>query len=193
MQAKRWPELNRPKYGQDAYIEILRSGRVRMSSDEARVGAVDFRRALALIQHGERGDEAGMRVIIDDEVIPADRLEQLIRATVSILWQLVAQLCEPDEVAEVGEMLTVASTADEVELDRENRLVAQLAMAQHSGNPSVEHEVLREAATAPDGLVQLALTAAGVVPALLPQLRSDAGRQLLNNLAMQALREEDSS
>ena len=36
----------------------------------------------------------------------------------------------------------------------------------------------------------LALTAAGVVPALLPQLRTDAGRQLLNNLAMQALREE---
>jgi hypothetical protein len=192
MQTKRRPELHRPKYGQDAHIEISSKG-VRMSGDEARVGAIDFRRALALIQHGERGDEAGMRVIIDDEVIPADRLEELIRATVSILWQLVAQLCEPDEVTEVGEMLTVASTADEVELDRENRLVAQLAMAQHSGNPSVEHEVLREAATAPDGLVQLALTAAGVVPALLPQLRTDAGRQLLNNLAMQALREEDSS
>ena len=163
-----------------------------MSSDEARVGAVDFRRALALIQHGERGDEAGMRVIIDDEVIPADRLEQLIRATVSILWQLVAQLCEPDEVAEIGETLTLASAADEVDLDRENRLVGQIAMAQHSGNPSVEYEVLREAATAPDGLVHLALTAAGAVPALLPQLRTDAGRQLLNNLAMQALREEDS-
>ena len=161
-----------------------------MSDDEAPVGAVDFRRALALIQHGERGDDVGMRVIIDDEVIPADRLEQLIRATVSILWQLVAQLCESDEVAEIGAMLTVASTADEVDLDHENRLVAQIAMAQHSGKPSVEYEVLREAATAPGGLVHLALTAAGVVPALLPQLRTDAGRQLLNNLAMQALREE---
>jgi hypothetical protein len=163
-----------------------------MSDDAARVGAVDFRCALALIQHGERGDEAGMRVIIDDEVIPADRLEQLIRATVSILWQLVAQLCEADEVAEIGEMLTAASTADEVDLDRENRLVAQLAIAQHSGLPGAEHEVLSEAATAPSGLAQLALTAAGVVPALLPQLRTDAGRQLLNNLAMQALREESS-
>ncbi len=161
-----------------------------MSHEEATVGAVDFRRALALIQHGERGDEVGMRVIIDDEVIPADRLEQLIRATISILWQLVAQLCESDEVAEIGEMLTAASTADEDDLDRENRLVAQMALAQHSGEPSVEYEVLREAATAPSGLVQLALTAAGVVPALLPQLRTDAGRQLLNNLAMQALREE---
>jgi hypothetical protein len=161
-------------------------------SSEARVGAVDFRRALALIQHGERGDEAGMRVIIDDEVIPADRLEQLIRATVSILWQLVAQLCEPDEVAEIGETLTLASAADEVDLDRDSRLVGQIAMAQHSGNPSVEYEVLCEAATAPDGLVHLALTAAGAVPALLPQLRTDAGRQLLNNLAMQALREENS-
>ena len=75
-----------------------------MSSDD-RVGAADFRRALALIQHGERGDVAGMRVIVDDEVLPADRLPQLIRATVSVLWQLVAQLCEPDEVAEIGEML----------------------------------------------------------------------------------------
>jgi len=36
-----------------------------------------------------------------------------------------------------------------------------------------------------------ALTAAGVVSALLPQLRTDAGRQLLNNLAMQALSEEN--
>ena len=154
------------------------------------MGAVDFRRALALIQHGERGDEAGMRVIIDDEVVPADRLEQLIRATVSILWQLVAQLCDSDEVAEIGGMLTAASTADEADLDRENRLVAQMAMAQHAGEPSDEYEVLRAAATAPDGLLHLALTAAGVVPALLPQLRTDAGRQLLNNLAMQALREE---
>ena len=160
------------------------------SEHEAPVGAVDFRRALALIQHGERGDEAGMRVIIDDEVVPADRLEQLIRATVSILWQLVAQLCDSDEVAEIGEMLAAASTADEADLDRENRLVAQMAMAQHAGEPSTEHKVLRAAATAPDGLLHLALTAAGVVPALLPQLRTDAGRQLLNNLAMQALREE---
>jgi len=159
-------------------------------SDEVHVGAVDFRRALALIQHGERGDEAGMRVVIDDEVIPADGLKQLIRATISILWQLVAQLCESDEVAEIGAMLNAASGADEVDLDRENRLVAQIAIAQHSGKPGAEDEVLREAATAPDGLVHLALTAAGVVPALLPQLRTDAGRQLLSNLAMQALREE---
>jgi len=161
-----------------------------MSSDD-RVGAADFRRALALIQHGERGDVAGMRVIVDDEVIPADRLPQLIRATVSILWQLVAQLCEPDEVAEIGEMLTQASAADEVVLDRDNRLVARIAMAQHSGDSVVEYQVLDDAATAPDGLVRLALTAAGVVSALLPQLRTDAGRDLLNNLAMQALSEEN--
>jgi FAD/FMN-containing dehydrogenase len=161
-----------------------------MSSDD-RVGAADFRRALALIQHGERGDVAGMRVIVDDEVIPADRLPQLIRATVSVLWQLVAQLCEPDEVAEIGEMLTQASAADEVVLDRDNRLVARIAMAQHSGDSVVEYQVLDDAATAPDGLVRLALTAAGVVSALLPQLRTDAGRDLLNNLAMQALSEEN--
>jgi FAD/FMN-containing dehydrogenase len=161
-----------------------------MSSDD-RVGAADFRRALALIQHGERGDEAAMRVIVDDEVIPADRLPELIRATVSILWQLVAQLCEPDEVAEIGEMLTQAAAADEVVLDRDNRLVARIAMAQHSGDSGVEYQLLNDAATAPDGLVQLALTAAAVVSALLPQLRTDIGRQLLNDLAMQALREEN--
>ncbi len=155
------------------------------------MGAADFRRALALIQHGERGDETGMRVVIDMDVIPADRLPQLIRATVSILWQLVAQLCEPDEVAEIGETLTLACSADEVDLDRDNRLVAQIAMAQHSGNPSAEYEVLRDAATSPDGLVHLALTASGAVAALLPQLRTDAGRQLLGNLSMQALREEN--
>src|ERR1700729_4243882 len=102
-----------------------------MSSDDP-VGAADFRRALALIQHGERGDEAGMRVIVDDEVIPAERLPQLIRATVSILWQLVAQLCEPAEVDEIGESLALACAADEVELDLDNRLVARMAMAQHS-------------------------------------------------------------
>jgi FAD/FMN-containing dehydrogenase len=162
-----------------------------MSSEDP-VGAADFRRALALIQHGERGDEAGMRVIVDDEVIPADRLPELIRATVSIFWQLVAQLCEPDEVAEIGQLLTQASAADEVDLDRDNQLVARMAMAQHSGDPSVEYEVLHDAATAPDGLVRLALTAAGVVSAMLPQLRTAEGRQLLNNLAMQALREENS-
>jgi hypothetical protein len=161
-----------------------------MSNDD--VGAADFRRALALIQHGERGDEAGMRVILDDEVVPADRLPQLIRATVSIFWQLVAQLCEPNEIAEIGETLNLAAATDEVDLDRDNRLVARIAMAQHSGDPSVEYEVLRDAATAPDGLVRLALTAAGVVSAMLPQLRTDVGRQLLNNLAMQALREENS-
>jgi hypothetical protein len=65
-------------------------------------------------------------------------------------------------------------------------------MAQHSEDPDVEYEVIRDAATAPDGLVRVALTAAGVVSALLPQLRTDAGRQLLNNLAMQALRDENS-
>src|ERR1700727_2528833 len=121
-----------------------------MSSDDP-VGAADFRRALALIQHGERGDE----------------------------------------VAEIGQLLTQASAADEVDLDRDNRLVARIAMAQHSEDPSVEYEVLRDAATVSDGLVGLALTAAGVVSALLPQLRTDAGRQLLNNLAMQALRDEN--
>ncbi len=162
-----------------------------MQSSENSVGAADFRRALALIQHGERGDEAGMRVVIDDEVIPADRLPQLIRAVVSILWQLVAQLCEPDEVAEIGETLTLACADDEVDLDRDNRLVARIAMAQHSGDQDAEYDVLRDAASEPDGLVQLALTAAGVVSALLPQLRTDVGRQLLDNLAMQALRDEN--
>jgi hypothetical protein len=164
----------------------------RMSRDES-VSAADFRRALALIQHGERGDEAGMRVIVDDEVLPADRLPQLIRATISILWQLVAQLCEPDEVAEIGETLTLASLDEEIGLDRDNRLVARMAMAQHSGDPRAEYEVLGEADTAPDGLVRLALTAAGVVSAMLPQLRTAEGRQLINNLAMQALREENSA
>jgi hypothetical protein len=110
---------------------------MQMGSDDS-VGAADFRRALALIQHGERGDEAGMRVIVDDEVIPAGRLPQLIRATVSILWQLVAQLCVPDEVVEIGETLTLASADDDIDLDRDNRLVAQMAMAQHSGDPSAE-------------------------------------------------------
>jgi hypothetical protein len=164
---------------------------MQMSSDDS-VGAADFRRALALIQHGERGDEAGMHVIVDDEVIPAGRLPQLIRATVSILWQLVAQLCVPDEVVEIGETLTLASVDDEIDLDRDNRLVARMAMAQHSGDPSAEYEVLRDAATEADGLVSLALTAAGVVSALLPQLRTATGRKLLNNLAMQALRDENS-
>jgi hypothetical protein len=164
---------------------------MQMGSDDS-VGAADFRRALALIQHGERGDEAGMRVIVDDEVIPAGRLPQLIRATVSILWQLVAQLCVPDEVVEIGETLTLASADDDIDLDRDNRLVAQMAMAQHSGDPSAECEVLRDAATEPDGLVRLALAAAGVVSALLPQLRTATGRKLLNNLAMQALRDENS-
>lgn len=161
-----------------------------MSSDDP-VGAADFRRALTLIQHGERGDVAGMRVVIDGEVIPANRLAQLIRATVSILWQLVAQLCEPDEVAEIGETLTLASTDDDIGLDCDNRLVARMAMAQHSGDPSAEYEVLRDADRAPDGLLRLALTAAGVVSALLPQLRTGWGRQLLSDLAMQALREEN--
>ncbi|WP_139830333.1 hypothetical protein [Mycobacterium triplex] len=155
------------------------------------MGATDFRRALALIQHGERGDEAGMRVIIDDEVLPTDRLPQLIRATVSIFWQLVAQLCEPHEIAEIGRTLTTASTADDFDLDRDNRLVARIAMAQHAADLSAEYDVIRDADTAPDGLVRLGLTAAGVVSAMLPQLRTDAGRQLLNNLAMQALREEN--
>ncbi|WP_260860759.1 hypothetical protein [Mycobacterium tilburgii] len=108
-------------------------------SNEDPVGAADFRRALALIQHGERGDEAGMRVIVHDEVIPADRLAQLIRATVSILWQLVAQLCEPYEIAEIGDTLISASAADELYLDRDNRLVARMAIAQHSGDTSVEY------------------------------------------------------
>jgi hypothetical protein len=169
-----------------------RSGKIcRMSSDDS-VRAADFRRALALIQHGERGDEGGMRVIVDDEVIPAGRLPQLIRATVSILWQLVAQLCEPDEIAEIGETLASAATDDDIDLDCDNRLVARMAMAQHSAEPSAEYEVLRDAAKTPDGLLRLALTAAGVVSAMLPQLRTAEGRQLLNNLAMQALRDENS-
>ncbi|MEE3064738.1 MAG: hypothetical protein VYA67_12390 [Actinomycetota bacterium] len=162
----------------------------RVDSENS-VGAADFRRALALIQHGERGDEAAMRVVVDDEVIPADRLAQLIRATVSIFWQLVAQLCEPNEIAEIGQTLTQASALDEVDLDRDNRLVARMAMAQHGGEPGAEDEVLWDAAATPHGLVRLALTAAGVVSAMLPQLRTDVGRQLLNNLAMQALREEN--
>ncbi|WP_170063145.1 hypothetical protein [Mycobacterium shigaense] len=156
------------------------------------MGAADFRRALALIQHGERGDVASMRVVLDDEVIPLDRLAQLIRATVSILWQLASQLCEADELAEIGAMLTVAATVDEIELDDDNRLVARIAMAQHSEDLDAENEVLRDAAATPDGLVRLALTTAGVVSAMLPQLRTAVGRQLLNNLAMDALRAEHS-
>ena len=160
-------------------------------STDAPVGAADFRRALALIQHGERGDVAAMRVILDDEVIPADRLTQLIRATVSILWQLAAQMCEADEIAEIGDMLTAAATRDEIDLDRDNRLVARIAMAQHSEDLDAENEVLRDAAAAPDGLLSLALTAAGVVSAMLPQLRTPVGRQLLDNLAMEAQRAEN--
>jgi hypothetical protein len=163
-----------------------------MSGDD-RVDAADFRRALALIQHGERGDEAGMRAIVDDEVIPADRLPQLIRATVSILWQLVAQLCGPDEVAEIGGMFTRASAADGFDLDRDNRLVARMAMAQHAEDSGAEYEVLRDASVEPDGLIRLALTASGIVSAMLPQLRTEAGRRLLNNLAMQAHRDESAS
>src|SRR3981081_583528 len=130
-------------------------------SGEDGVGAADFRRALALLQPGEGGEEAGTRVLGHDEVVPADRLPQLIRATVSILWQLVAQLCEPDEVAEIGDMLTSASVADEVDLAPDTRLVARIAMAQHSQDSDVEYEVIRDAATTPDGLVRVALTAAG--------------------------------
>jgi hypothetical protein len=134
-----------------------------------------------------------MRVIVVYEVIPANRLPQLIRATISILWQLVAQLCGPDEVAEIGETFTLAATDEEIGLDRDNRLVARMAMAQHSRDTSAEYEVLSEADTAPDGLVRLALTAAGVVSAMLPVLRTAEGRQLINNLAMQASREENSA
>ena len=66
-----------------------------------------------------------------------------------------------------------------------------MALAQHSGDAGVEYQVLADAATAPDGLIQLALTAAGVVSALLPGLRTEVGRRLLDNLAMQALLEEN--
>ncbi len=167
------------------------SGQDGPVSSDGPVGAADFRRALALIQHGERGDEAGMRVIIDDEVLPTGRLPQLIRATVPIFWQLVAQLCDPHEISEIGQTLTAASAADEFDLDRDNRLVARITMAQHAEDLSAEYDVIRDADTAPDGLIRLGLTAAGVVSAMLPQLRTEAGRQLLNNLAMQALREEN--
>jgi hypothetical protein len=88
--------------------------------------------------------------------------------------------------------LTLAAAPDQVDLERDNRLVARIAMAQHSGDPAAENEVLRDADTTPDGLARLALIAAGVVSALLPVLRTTAGRQLINKLAMQALRDENS-
>jgi hypothetical protein len=158
-------------------------------SGEERSGPADFRRALALILHGVRDDEQGMQAIIDDEAIPADRLDWLAQAAVSILWQLTPQLCTPARAAEILETLTSAPDAEEL-LDPANRLVARLAMAQYYGDRAAIDEVLREAADAPGGLVHFALTAAGAVVAMLPELRTDDGLQLLNHLAIKAAGDE---
>jgi len=157
-------------------------------SGEGRSGPVDFRRALALIVHGVHGDEQGMQAVIDGEAIPTGRLDWLAQAAVLILWQLTRQLCAPTRAAEILEKLTLASSAEELDLGR--RLVARLAMAQ---DRAAIDEVLREAAEAPGGLAHFAVTAAATVVAMLPELRTDDGLQLLNHLAIRAAADEDES
>jgi hypothetical protein len=68
--------------------------------------AADFRRALALMLHGIRGDEQGLRAVIDDEAIPKDRLGWLARAATSLMWQLAPQLRSPADVEVIAEALT---------------------------------------------------------------------------------------
>jgi len=55
-----------------------------MTGEPVQVDAGDFRRALTLIVHAMRSDEAGMRDVIDDESVPSGRLVPLVRASVSI-------------------------------------------------------------------------------------------------------------
>jgi hypothetical protein len=152
-----------------------------------RPNAGDFRRALALIQHGVRGNEQGMRAIIDDEAVSAGRLQLLIRASVSILWQLAIQLRSPAQVVRMEEWAVKAAAK---EVDETPRLVARVALAEWRGQPGEIAAALRGAADTPGGLIDLALAAAGTVTKTLPELRTKDGMQRLNRLAMQAARDE---
>ncbi len=160
-------------------------------SREGRSGPADRRRALALIVHGARGDEQGMQAVIDDEATPVDRVDWLAQAAVSTLWQLANQLCTEAEEAAIVETLTLAPSAEQ--LQPENRLMARLAMAQYYGDRAAVDEVLRDAAEAPGGLIDLAISAASAVVTMLPDLRTDDGLQFLNDLAIKAARDEDES
>jgi hypothetical protein len=157
-------------------------------SDETSDAPADFRRALAVILHGINGDEEGLRAVIDDEAAPADRLGWLARAAVSLMWQLAPQLRSPGDVEVIAEALTLAAEADD--LDTSDRLVARLAMAQYYRDRAAIDDVLRDAARSPGGQVELALIAASTVVAMMPQLRSEPGRRLIGELAMQAAHDE---
>jgi hypothetical protein len=159
-------------------------------SEAARPDAGDFRRALALIQHGVRVDEQGMRAIIDDEAAPAGRVHLLARASVSILWQLAMKLRTPAQVVRLEELL--ASAAADSSKQQDNRLAYRLALAEWRGQPPGEIDaVLRAATDRPGGLIDLALVVARTVVEVLPELRTDDGMQLLNDLAMKARRDEE--
>lgn len=99
-----------------------------MTGEPVQVDAGDFRRALTLIVHAMRSDEAGMRDVIDDESVPSGRLVPLVRASVSILWQLAPKI---RDTAAVAQMLdTLARVADTEERSARDRAVARLAVAQ---------------------------------------------------------------
>jgi len=98
-----------------------------MTGEPVQVDAGDFRRALTLIVHAMRSDEAGMRDVIDDESVPSGRLVPLVRASVSILWQLAPKI---RDTAAVAQMLdTLARVADTEERSARDRAVARLAVA----------------------------------------------------------------
>ena len=105
-----------------------------MTGEPVQVDAGDFRRALTLIVHAMRSDEAGMRDVIDDESVPSGRLVPLVRASVSILWQLAPKI---RDTAAVAQMLdTLARVADTEERSARDRAVARLAVAHpHSEAP----------------------------------------------------------
>jgi len=101
-----------------------------MTGEPVQVDAGDFRRALTLIVHAMRSDEAGMRDVIDDESVPSGRLVPLVRASVSILWQLAPKI---RDTAAVAQMLdTLARVADTEERSARDRAIARLAVAQLS-------------------------------------------------------------